>query len=111
MDNFSEYPVDMRGLYFLLRDGVIVYIGSASNHGKFSNVWRRVTEHRRRGEKNFDSFRVFDMSFNTPEEIREEEVHLIKKHVPEYNIQHAQFVCLDRGDYAADFLPDEQETN
>jgi hypothetical protein len=64
------------GIYFLLRDGVIVYVGQAKD------IRRRISEHIGEGVKRFDS--VAHVRCH-PERLLERERAYIEKLLPEYN--------------------------
>jgi len=73
------FPIDPnKGIvYFLLRKGVIVYVG------KTTTSYSRIGEHR--SDKDFDSFSMLEVS---REYLDQTEQKYIKKFMPEYNIAH-----------------------
>ena len=64
------------GVYFLIRDGVVVYVGQSIN------VFQRLDEHRKK--KQFDRFYVLPCP---AERLREVEMHYIKTFAPELNFE------------------------
>ena len=71
-------PEETCGIYFLIKEGSVVYIG------KSWNVYERVTEHVRRGVDFQDAYFVI-----TPvDELDAVERGYIEEYKPEYNIRH-----------------------
>lgn len=64
----------MSGIYFLLKDNIVVYVGQSLN------VYRRILEHKR---KDFDSFRVIACDEC---KLLEYERRWIKRFNPIYNL-------------------------
>ena len=70
------YPVDtgMIGIYFLIKNNVIIYIG------KSTNVMNRISQHKY--EKDFSSYAIIECDEN---EMSYLEADMIAKYQPEYN--------------------------
>ena len=64
------------GVYLLVRDGVVVYIGQSKN------VYSRIAAHTQGAAFEFDAFEV---ELCAPEELLYEEARLIDKHMPREN--------------------------
>ena len=73
-------PVDkvcVVGIYFLLQDGEIVYVGQSK-----SSVHERIAHHKSKGEKKFDSVCIMEFP---EEETNDWEAFYIMKFAPMYN--------------------------
>ena len=64
------------GVYLLMRDGAVVYIGQSKN------VYSRIASHMKAASFEFDAFEI---EVCAPEELLTEEARLIDKHMPREN--------------------------
>lgn len=66
------------GLYFLVEDNELVYIG------KSDNIMNRILTHRREGRKKFDSFFIIPVELSC--DLPELEAEFIDRYKPKYNV-------------------------
>ena len=72
--------LEARGIYFLISDGVIVYIGESNS------VYNRIAEHLKDSKlKKFDSYTIELMNDSTKKERKSMEEMYISLHNPKYN--------------------------
>lgn len=59
LDNIQEVPVPTHcsSIYFLLLDGVVVYVGQSTNY------LARIAQHKQEKTKNFNSFKVCELPY------------------------------------------------